>query len=84
MSRRLLLFTLVLVVVLVLPGSAFAQEYLFGVERESVDVFWNADGTSSLEYTFHFVNQPGAHPIDFALLAPDAAAVARLSRLIHP
>lgn len=25
----------------------------------------------------------GAHPIDFALLAPDAAALARLSRLIH-
>lgn len=25
----------------------------------------------------------GTHPIDFALLAPDAAAVARLSRLIH-
>ena len=26
---------------------------------------WNADGTSSLEYTFHFDNQPGAHAIDF-------------------
>jgi hypothetical protein len=51
--------------VLALPASAYAQEYLFAVERETVDVYWNADGTSSLEYTFHFVNQPGAHAIDF-------------------
>jgi hypothetical protein len=65
MSRRLLVTTLVLVMVLVLPASAFAQEYLFGVERETVDVHWNADGTASIEYTLHFVNQPGAHAIDF-------------------
>jgi len=51
--------------VLVAPASAFAQEYLFGVDRETVDVYWNADGSSSLEYTFHFTNQPGAHVIDF-------------------
>jgi len=65
MLRRLFASTIALVFVLVLPGSAFAQEFLFGVERETVDVYWNADGSSSLEYTFHFVNQPGAHAIDF-------------------
>lgn len=65
MPRRLLVSILALVAVLVLPASAFAQEYLFGVDRETVDVYWNADGSSSLEYTFHFTNQPGAHVIDF-------------------
>jgi hypothetical protein len=65
MLRRLFVSTVALAFVLALPGSAFAQEYLFGVEKETVDVFWNADGTSSLEYSFHFVNQAGAHAIDF-------------------
>jgi len=65
MPRRLLVSILALVAVLVLPASAFAQEYLFGVDRETADVYWNADGSSSLEYTFHFTNQPGAHVIDF-------------------
>jgi hypothetical protein len=65
MPRRLFASVLALVLVLALPASAYAQEYLFAVERETVDVYWNADGSSSLEYTFHFVNQPGAHAIDF-------------------
>src|SRR5512143_3069615 len=65
MPRRLLVSMLVIVAVLLLPRSATAQEYFFGVDRETVDVYWNADSTASLEYTFHFVNQPGAHAIDF-------------------
>jgi len=65
MSRRLLISILALLIVLSRPASAFAQEYLFAVDKETVDVFWNADGTSSLEYTFAFTNQPSAHPIDF-------------------
>lgn len=65
MFRRLFASVLALVLVLALPASAFAQEYLFAVERETIDVYWNADGTSSIEYTFHFANQPGAHAIDF-------------------
>ncbi len=65
MSRRLLVSIFAFLILLALPGSAFAQEYLFSVDKESVDVLWNADGTSSLEYTFAFTNQPGAHPIDF-------------------
>ena len=41
------------------------SEYYFGVERETVNVYWNADGTMSLDYVWDFANQPGAHPIDF-------------------
>ncbi len=65
MSRRLLVSIFAFLILLALPASAFAQEYLFSVDKENVDVLWNADGTSSLEYTFGFTNQPGAHPIDF-------------------
>ncbi|HEY5983350.1 MAG TPA: hypothetical protein VIU38_07735 [Anaerolineales bacterium] len=65
MPRKLFISFVVVVCVLALPATALAQEYLFAVDRETVDVYWNADGTSSLEYSFHFLNQPGAHDIDF-------------------
>ena len=65
MSRRLLISILALLILLSRPASAFAQEYLFAVDKETVDVFWNVDGSSSLEYTFAFTNQPSAHPIDY-------------------
>ncbi len=65
MLRRLRAAILVLVIALLLPGTAFAQDYLFGVDTATVDVYWNADGTSSIGYTYHFINQPGAHIIDF-------------------
>ena len=65
MCRRLLVSILALVALLALPAGVLAQEYLFSVDQETIDVFWNADGTSSLEYSFVFTNQGGAHPIDF-------------------
>jgi len=65
MSRRWLISIVALFVVLAVPASAVAQEYLFSVDSETVDVLWNADGTSSLEYTWVFTDQPGAHPIDY-------------------
>ncbi len=66
MFRKLFVSFFALLVALALPASALAQSsYLFSVPKESVDVFWNADGTESIEYTFNFANQPGAHPIDF-------------------
>ena len=30
-----------------------------------MDVYWNTNGNESIEYTFNFINQPGAHPIDY-------------------
>ena len=66
MFRKLITSVFVLLVALALPAMALAQSsYLFGVDKENVDVYWNADGTEALEYTFTFTNQPGAHPIDF-------------------
>jgi hypothetical protein len=58
-----ILFALLLVL-----GSAFpvsAQSYSFQLEKMTVDVYWNADGSMALDYFFTFANQPGAHVIDF-------------------
>ncbi len=66
MLRRISIFLFIFWIGLALPASALAQgSYLFSVDKEVVNVYWNADGTESLEYTFNFTNQPGAHPIDF-------------------
>jgi len=42
-----------------------ALDYLFRVEKEQVNVYWNEDGTLSLDYLWVFANSAGAHPIDF-------------------
>ena len=65
MSRRLFASLVALVVALALPASALAQEYLFRVDKEIVDVSWNSDGTEAIEYAFTFTPQPGSHAIDF-------------------
>ena len=65
MTRRLLTMTLVLILAFSLTTSALAQNYSFSLDREVVHVYWNADGTMSLDYVFTFANQPGASPIDF-------------------
>ncbi|HEY3476943.1 MAG TPA: hypothetical protein VGK56_20160, partial [Anaerolineales bacterium] len=65
MKRRLLTIALVLILTLSLTTSVLAQSYSFRLDREVVNVFWNADGTMSLDYVFTFTNQPGAHEIDF-------------------
>ncbi len=65
MLRRLLTSLFALLVALSLPASALAQDYLFRVDKEVVQVFWNSDGTLGIDYTWDFNNQPGAHSIDF-------------------
>ncbi len=66
MKKRLLAVTLVLILSVLLISPALAQgDYYFAVEREDVHVYWNADGTVSIDYTWVFVNQPGADVIDF-------------------
>ncbi|MBM3126237.1 MAG: hypothetical protein FJZ87_14400 [Chloroflexi bacterium] len=67
MARRFFTTLLMLILSLTLVSKAEAQDspYLFSVDREEVHVYWNSDGTMSLDYTWVFTNQPGAHPIDF-------------------
>ncbi len=63
--RRLALLILVLLWLGVWIVPAEAQSYSFRLIEEIVHAYWNADGTLSLDYTFDFANDPGAHPIDF-------------------
>lgn len=46
-------------------ADAQDQPYKFSVDKEVVNVYWNADGTLSLDYVWTFTNQPSAHVIDF-------------------
>ena len=65
MKRRLLTITLVILIALAIPINAFAQDYFFSLDREVVEVYWNSDGTLSLEYLLTFTTQPGGHTIEF-------------------
>ncbi len=38
---------------------------IFRMDKVVANVFWNADGTLSLDYLLTFTNQPGGHVIDF-------------------
>jgi len=65
MKSKLLAIALVFVLAFGITTSALAQDYYFGVEQETVHAYWNEDGTLALDYTIVFVNQSGAHIIDF-------------------
>ncbi|MBI3164538.1 MAG: hypothetical protein HYZ24_07630, partial [Chloroflexi bacterium] len=64
--KRILISLLVILLTLASTTNASAQApYYFEVEKLVVHVFWNSDGTVSIDYTWHFNNLPGSHPIDF-------------------
>jgi len=62
--KKSILF-LLLIILFILPSSALAQSYYFSVEKETVHVYWQDDGTMDLIYEFVFYNQPGSHVIDY-------------------
>ena len=64
MNKRILAL-LLLILLILLPGSALAQTYYFSLDKESVNVFLNEDGTASIDYIFVFTNNASASPIDF-------------------
>jgi hypothetical protein len=65
MKKRLALSFLILLAIAPAPQPAAAQSYSFSIPRESVDVYWNADGTLALDYTIVFRNDGGASAIDY-------------------
>jgi hypothetical protein len=69
MKKRLLTIAFILVLTLSIALSsaspALAQDYFFSLDKETVDVYWNADGTMSLDYLMTFANQPGGHAIEY-------------------
>ena len=65
MKRRLFALLIAFLLILGLTASALALEYYFRLEKEIVHVYWNDDGSMSLDYTFHFQNDTNGHAIEF-------------------
>ncbi len=65
MNKRLLISVILLILLFAIPGSALAQTYYFSLDQEIVHVFWQEDGTLTLDYVFVFSNSPSASAIDF-------------------
>jgi hypothetical protein len=65
MKTRIVSILLVLGVLLAFPAAASAQSYSFAVPTEDVQVYWNADGSVTIDYTFVFQNDSGASAIDY-------------------
>jgi hypothetical protein len=65
MIKKTLLVLTVFSLLLVFPGTAFAQTYSFSLDQETVDIFLNSDGTVDIEYVFVFTNDSWADPMDF-------------------
>ncbi len=65
MKLRLTVSLLLIIMMFTFTSSAAAQTYYFSLDQETVQVYWNADGTLALDYTFIFTNDASADPIDF-------------------
>jgi hypothetical protein len=63
LTKTILLLTIFLL--LAVPGAALAQTYYFSLDEMTVNVYWNEDGTSSIDYVMVFTNSTFADPIDF-------------------
>jgi len=64
MKRRIAVF-LALLLTLSLTFNVYAQDYYFSMDRMVADVYWNSDGTMSLEYLLTFTNRPSGHSIEY-------------------
>ncbi|HEY5731687.1 MAG TPA: hypothetical protein VIS72_16685, partial [Anaerolineales bacterium] len=64
MKRRIAII-LALLLTFSLTFTVYAQDYYFSMDKLVVDVYWNDDGTMSLDYLLTFTTQPGGHIIDF-------------------
>jgi hypothetical protein len=66
MHRRLFSFLLIFIIFLAIASPATAQNSLsFQVPKETIDAYWNSDGTLSLTYVINFVNNPNGSVIDY-------------------
>jgi hypothetical protein len=65
MKRYLFSLALALIIILSMTTNVLAQDYYFSLDKETVHVYWNADGTLALDYTFLFTNQPSGHAIEY-------------------
>ena len=65
-AKKAIRLAFVIAVLLMLtPGNALAQDYYFQVPVQTVEAFWNEDGTLTAYYTLVFQNDPSGHAIEF-------------------
>jgi len=81
--RRISIRAVALVVLVAALGfqAAAAQSYSFSLDRVTVDVYWEADGTTRLEYLMTFTNDafaPAIEYVDIGMPTPnyDLSAIA--------
>jgi len=60
---RVLVLLAMLVCATVVPAAG--QTYSFSLDTETVDVYWQADGTVAIDYLMTFTNSPSADPMDY-------------------
>lgn len=65
MKRILWLMALLMVLAGLTAGVASGQTYSFSLDAESVDIYWQADGSATVAYQLTFSNDSFADPIDF-------------------
>lgn len=65
MKHRVLNVLLALLILLLPASAAAAQTYSFSLDRETVHLYWESDGSLSIHYEFVFSNDTFADPIDF-------------------
>ena len=65
MKERLFAFFIVFLLAFSSVTSVFAQSYSLELTEEIIHVYWNADGSMSLDYSLYFKNNPDAHAIEF-------------------
>jgi len=58
-----LLISMLLIASLISP--VLAQDYLFEIPEQDIQIFIEDDGSITIEYYYLFKNQPGAHAIDY-------------------
>jgi hypothetical protein len=88
MRRFLLTFLLLCMMVLWISSPAVAQTYSYTLPKETVDAYWNSDGTLTLDYTYNFTNDPSGPTIEYVDLGipNDNYSISNISASIndHP
>jgi hypothetical protein len=65
MRKFVLSVFLVCVFVVGITSSALAQTYSYTLPKETVDAYWNSDGTLTLDYVYTFTNDPSGPTIQY-------------------
>ncbi len=65
MRRILVTFLLLSFLFLWVTSPAVAQTYSYTLPKETVDVYWESDGSLSLDYTYIFTNDPSGPEIQY-------------------